>query len=98
MVRKIDRTLLIKLFCMGHSKTAIAEHFGIDRKTLYRYLKNYPISEEDMPAIKLVNILRKEEKKGKKDNGVKNYESENLPDNWKSMTVKERREYLKQKI
>lgn len=99
-VKQIDRLYLLKLVCTGHSKTSIAEMLGIDRKTLYRYLKKYPLSDDDLNKISFSTqpVQNLKEETQLEHEFDKSKSDEGLPENWQQMSPKERREYLDKNI
>ncbi|MBP3222144.1 MAG: hypothetical protein J6M43_08940 [Neisseriaceae bacterium] len=50
---KIERKILLLLIKIEVSKRKIAELFGISRTTLYEYLKNNPIQEDELNAMSI---------------------------------------------
>lgn len=97
----IDRELIIKLLKMGVPKIRIAEHLSINRKTLYRYLKANPITEDEFKGIdgRIYEIDRNSANdqviKSNDDNKPSIENTENiLPKNWETMTPSERRDHL----
>lgn len=91
---KIDREILIQFLNLGMPKTKIAQYFNINAITIRRYLKNFPISEEEKKSDTFPDInIRK--KSMPKINKTPN-ESQ-LPDNWADMSLKDRKEFMQRR-
>lgn len=91
----IDRKLLIYMLKIGVPKTKIATHFTISKRTLYRYLQNNPIAEdEEAKAIEHCLISTHDNKISQNDYSHGDSSEGELPSNWSEMTREERKTHL----
>ncbi|MBR5941286.1 MAG: hypothetical protein IKZ88_08505 [Neisseriaceae bacterium] len=51
--KKINRKILVLLTLLKVEQEIVANFFNVSRKTIYTYLKKYPITETELNSIKI---------------------------------------------
>lgn len=90
----IDRQLLIYMLKIGVPKTKIATHLTISKRTLYRYLQNNPIADEEAKVVEYCLMSSHDNKISQNDYNHDEPLKREMPSNWGEMTRDERKKYL----
>lgn len=95
---EINRNTLIEFLSLGLPKTKIAQYFNVHVITIRRYLKKFPVTDEEMKTVHRFKFSNKNKYEFFNDNSTKDtQQTVNVTLNKKTvseMTDKEKRNYL----